>query len=265
MEVYLSLRTVHILCAAIAGMGFMLLGIWMLRGSPLLDHGLARTLPHINDTLLLTAAISMAWMARHNPLDHAWLMAKLTALLVYILLGSIALRRGRTRKVRALAFAGALISFALRKSTICLMREITGELTNHPWIVRILLARAIVPMTECAVGDVQLLAELQVPLGLRGHLHVRRGGSGQATQVSRDGIDMGLLKTPRLEDCNHGLVPALAVAEGAQLPGMISLGQAREPGILTRLSALPRRPEDGTQVHPRHRPLFDRDQVIPLR
>ncbi len=111
MDAYLSLRTVHILCAAIAGTGFLLRGIWMLRGTPLLDRRLARTLPHINDTLLLAAAISMAWMARLNPLDHAWLMAKVTALLVYILLGSIALRRGRTRKIRALALAGALISF----------------------------------------------------------------------------------------------------------------------------------------------------------
>ncbi len=111
MELYLSLRMIHIGCVAIAAAGFLLRGAWMLRCSPLLDHRLTRTLPHVNDTLLLCAAIGMAWMARLNPLDHAWLMAKLTGLIVYIVLGSVALRRGRTLTIRALAFAGALFSF----------------------------------------------------------------------------------------------------------------------------------------------------------
>jgi uncharacterized membrane protein SirB2 len=80
----------------------------MLRRSPLLDHPLTRVLPHVNDSLLLFAAVGMAWIAHLSPLHHAWLMAKLVGLLAYIVLGSIALRRGRTRGIRALAFAGAL-------------------------------------------------------------------------------------------------------------------------------------------------------------
>ena len=62
----------------------------MLDRSPLLAHPLTRTLPHINDTLLLLAAIAMAWIAHLNPLEHNWLMAKLIGLILYILLGSIA-------------------------------------------------------------------------------------------------------------------------------------------------------------------------------
>ena len=108
MELYLSLRMIHITCVAIAAAGFLLRGAWMLRHSPLLERRLTRTLPHINDTLLLGAAIGMAWIAHLNPLDHPWLLAKLLGLLIYIVLGSIALRRGRTMQVRILAFAGAL-------------------------------------------------------------------------------------------------------------------------------------------------------------
>lgn len=111
MELYLSLRMIHITCVTIAAAGFLLRGVWMLQSSPLLDHRLTRTLPHINDTLLLGAAICMAWIANLNPLDHTWLLAKLIGLILYILLGSIALRRGRTLKVRAIAFAGALSAF----------------------------------------------------------------------------------------------------------------------------------------------------------
>jgi uncharacterized membrane protein SirB2 len=43
---------------------------------------------------------------------RGWLWAKVIALLVYIGLGTIALKRGRTRGVRIAAFAGALATFA---------------------------------------------------------------------------------------------------------------------------------------------------------
>jgi len=108
MEAYLSLRMIHVTCVAIAAVGFLLRGTWMLKRSPLLDHRLTRTLPHVNDTVLLGAAIAMAWIANLNPLDHAWLMAKLIGLILYVVLGSIALRRGPTPKVRAAAFTGAV-------------------------------------------------------------------------------------------------------------------------------------------------------------
>ena len=111
MELYLSLRTIHITCAIIAGAGFTVRGIWMLNRSPLLDHRLTRTLPHVNDTLLLCAALGMVWMAHLNPFNHTWLMAKLTGLIAYIILGSIALRQGRSQRIRALAFGAALLSF----------------------------------------------------------------------------------------------------------------------------------------------------------
>jgi len=111
MEFYLPLRMIHVTCVTIAAAGFLLRGAWMLRQSPLLNHRLARTLPHVNDTLLLGTAIGMAWVANLDPLHHPWLLAKLFGLILYIVLGSIALRRGRTMKVRALAFAGALSAF----------------------------------------------------------------------------------------------------------------------------------------------------------
>jgi uncharacterized membrane protein SirB2 len=110
MGLYLTLRSIHIACVMVTAAGFLLRGVWMLRRSPLLVHPLTRTLPHINDSLLLFTAVAMVWLAGLNPLDHAWMMAKLTGLVAYIALGSIALRRGRSRRIRAWAFAGALIA-----------------------------------------------------------------------------------------------------------------------------------------------------------
>jgi len=124
---YHALRLVHLTCVAVTFSAFVLRGFWMLRESPALRHPLTRTLPHINDTLLLASAVGMLWLSGIDPLQHAWLRAKLAALLVYILLGSIALRWGPTRGVRALAFIGALLTFGYL---------IGVALTRNPWPLR---------------------------------------------------------------------------------------------------------------------------------
>jgi len=60
------------------------------------------------DTVLLASAIWLAWFLGQSPFVHAWITAKVLALLAYIVLGTIALRRGRTRPVRIAAFGAAL-------------------------------------------------------------------------------------------------------------------------------------------------------------
>jgi len=111
MDIYSSVRMVHVTCAVLTFSGFVLRGFWVLRGSRAAEHWLRGSLPHINDTLLLASAIGLIWMAGLNPLQHGWLRAKLLALVTYILLGSVALRWGPTRGVRTAAFAGALVTF----------------------------------------------------------------------------------------------------------------------------------------------------------
>ncbi len=46
------------------------------------------------------------------PFAQGWLTAKLIGLVVYIMFGMMALKRGRTRKVRAVFFVAALAAFA---------------------------------------------------------------------------------------------------------------------------------------------------------
>ena len=84
----------------------------MLAGSPLLRTRFARIAPHVVDTVLLASAVWLAWFLGQVPFVHAWITAKVLALLVYIALGTIALKRGRTKAGRAAAFAGALAAAA---------------------------------------------------------------------------------------------------------------------------------------------------------
>jgi len=106
------LKLLHVSCALLSAAGFMARGAWMLTGSPLLTARLARILPHVIDTVLLASAIALAVRIQQYPFVHGWLTAKVLALVPYIVLGSIALKRGRTRCIRLLALAGALAALA---------------------------------------------------------------------------------------------------------------------------------------------------------
>lgn len=67
--------------------------------------------PHVIDTALLASAVTLAVLSGQYPLAQGWLSAKVLALLLYIVLGTVALKRGKTRAVRAGAFAAALACF----------------------------------------------------------------------------------------------------------------------------------------------------------
>jgi uncharacterized membrane protein SirB2 len=110
--IYLTLKHLHVTCVVLSGLGFSLRGWWMLHESPLCQHRLTRLLPHIIDSLLLGSALSMAWLSGQYPFVNGWLTAKFCALLAYILFGRMALKRGRTRAIRARFFGLALLAFA---------------------------------------------------------------------------------------------------------------------------------------------------------
>lgn len=109
---YFALKHIHVTCVVLTGAGFLLRGWWMLRGSALLGHRLTRVLPHVVDTLLLASALAMMVLSDQYPIREGWLTAKVIGLLAYIGLGTVALRRGRSRALRVTAWLGALAVFA---------------------------------------------------------------------------------------------------------------------------------------------------------
>lgn len=84
----------------------------MLMDSSMLTRHWVRIVPHIIDTVLLLSALTLAILVQQYPFVHAWLTAKVIALLIYILLGTVALKRGKTKAIRAIAFCAAVITFA---------------------------------------------------------------------------------------------------------------------------------------------------------
>lgn len=111
MNTYLILRHLHITCVALSGLGFALRGLLMLRQSPALRHPVARIAPHIIDTGLLASALGMLALTTWQLALMPWLATKIVLLLVYIVLGTIALKRGRTLRIRAIAYVAALAVF----------------------------------------------------------------------------------------------------------------------------------------------------------
>ena len=107
-EYYLVLRNVHIGCAILTIGLFVLRGALMMAGSPRLHGPVLRYLPHVVDTVLLTTALMLTTVIRQYPFSTGWLTAKVVLLLAYVVLGSVALKRGRTRAVRVAAFVAAL-------------------------------------------------------------------------------------------------------------------------------------------------------------
>jgi uncharacterized membrane protein SirB2 len=109
---YLALKHLHVTCVVLSGLGFALRGWWMLNDSPLLRARLTRVVPHVVDTLLLGSALLMAWQSSQYPFAQGWLTAKFFGLLAYILCGTMALKRARTKGRRVMFLVLALLAYA---------------------------------------------------------------------------------------------------------------------------------------------------------
>jgi uncharacterized membrane protein SirB2 len=108
---YLILKSLHLATIALTLALFVLRGAWMMADSPRRQARWVRIVPHVNDTLLLSSGIALAVLVQQYPLVHGWLTAKFFALIAYILLGTIALKRGKTKAQRLVAWIAALLVF----------------------------------------------------------------------------------------------------------------------------------------------------------
>ena len=110
---YLQIKLVHI-CAVLASGGlFALRGIAVHFGA----GGFANALPlrfasYAIDTVLLTAALMLLTILPHEMFANGWLALKLVLLPIYVVLGTFALRRGRTPRVRVACWIAALCVYA---------------------------------------------------------------------------------------------------------------------------------------------------------
>lgn len=122
---YSVLKMLHVGSVIVSFTLFFLRGIWLLQNSQNLRQRWVKVLPHIVDTLLLGSAIALAMTIQQNPLEHAWLTAKVIGLLVYIGLGLIAMRFGKTRQIKITAWVAAECVFVY---------IVLVALTKNPWL-----------------------------------------------------------------------------------------------------------------------------------
>lgn len=110
MEIYPIVKHIHMTAAVLSLLGFILRGFWMLSDSHLLSKKPVKILPHIIDTILLVAAIYLVVITQMYPFVVNWITAKVLLLVVYIVAGTIALKRGKTKQIKIIAFVIALLS-----------------------------------------------------------------------------------------------------------------------------------------------------------
>lgn len=106
------IKQVHLACVMLTLTGFLIRGIWMMRDSELLHRRWVKILPATIDTVLLASGLTMAIQFHIDPTQQSWLMVKLVLVVVYIVLGSVALKRGKSKRQRVAAWLVSLAVFA---------------------------------------------------------------------------------------------------------------------------------------------------------
>ena len=111
IEFYPQIRAIHILAVTLSGSLFALRGLGVLAGARWPRFAPVRYLSYTIDTVLLTAALMLVTILPAAVFANHWLTVKLVLVVVYVVLGVFALRRGRTPRARAICYAAALLVF----------------------------------------------------------------------------------------------------------------------------------------------------------
>ncbi|WP_105627991.1 invasion regulator SirB2 [Cronobacter malonaticus] len=112
MAAYFAVKHLHILTVVISISLFVLRYWWQYRSSPMSSKRWVRIVPHVNDTVLLGSGVALVLITHFYPFtpQGAWLTEKLFGVIIYIVLGFIALRRRpRSQQVRWIAFLLGLV------------------------------------------------------------------------------------------------------------------------------------------------------------
>ena len=127
---YPQIKWVHIATVCASGSLFALRGALVQARRPAWAMAApVRYLSYSIDTVLLTAALMLLTILPGAMFANGWLTAKLVLVVVYVGLGTFALKRGRTPRMRTICFVAALLVFA----------TIIGiALAHHPlgWLLR---------------------------------------------------------------------------------------------------------------------------------
>lgn len=121
---YPQLKLVHVIAVFASGALFLTRGLMVQTGRQVWAmSAMLRYLSYTIDTLLLVAALMLLAILPAAVYSNGWLTAKVMLLLVYVVLGSFALKRARSQRIRRLCFVGALLTYTFM---------LTIAWTHHP-------------------------------------------------------------------------------------------------------------------------------------
>ena len=112
IEFYPYIKLVHVAAVVASGSLFLLRGVAVQGGAAWGMVAPIRYLSYSIDIVLLAAALMLLTVLPAAVFANGWLWLKLALLVVYVGLGTIALKRGRTKTVRLACFVSALLVFA---------------------------------------------------------------------------------------------------------------------------------------------------------
>ncbi len=108
---YAQIKLVHLIAVLLSGALFAVRGSGVLAGQRWPLAAPLRYLSYSVDTTLLTAALMLLTILPAGLFANGWLTLKLVLLVVYVVLGTLALKRGKTQRVRAISFFAALLTY----------------------------------------------------------------------------------------------------------------------------------------------------------
>ncbi len=109
---YALLKSLHVATVGISFLLFLWRWLWVLQHDPAGRPRWMRWVPHVNDSLLFFLGLGLAWHLQQYPFVSPWLTAKLSALLIYILLGIYVMRFAPSARARLVGGVAALLVFA---------------------------------------------------------------------------------------------------------------------------------------------------------
>ena len=109
---YFFVKHMHVGMAYLSISLFIFRSVLSVMGAALLQNKVLKVLPHIIDTLLLLFAVQLMITLGQYPFVDGWLTAKTLALIAYIVVGTIAIKRGKTAVIKLWASVAAIAIFA---------------------------------------------------------------------------------------------------------------------------------------------------------
>jgi uncharacterized membrane protein SirB2 len=108
---YFFIKQLHMSAAVLSIFFFVVRAYWSVTNSGLLQRKFVKIAPHVVDTVLLACGVILAGMLGAAAMQP-WVLTKIVLLVLYIGVGTVAIKRGKTATTRGVAAVIAIGIFA---------------------------------------------------------------------------------------------------------------------------------------------------------